>query len=44
MSAHLDNLQSHEDASGNIIVGKENPYLEVSEWGWPIDPLGFRTR
>lgn len=22
--------------------GKENPYLETSEWGWPIDPLGFR--
>ena len=43
MSAHPDNLQSHEDASGNIIVGKKNPYLEVSEWGWPIDPLGFRT-
>src|SRR5699024_6430871 len=27
----------------NIIVGKKNPYLEVSEWGWAIDPLGLRT-
>lgn len=22
--------------------GKENPFLNVSEWGWSIDPLGFR--
>ena len=22
--------------------GKENPYLQVNEWGWAIDPLGFR--
>lgn len=22
--------------------GAENPYLKKSEWGWPIDPLGFR--
>ncbi len=19
-----------------------NPYLKVSDWGWPIDPLGLR--
>ena len=19
----------------------KNPYLEASEWGWQIDPLGF---
>lgn len=23
------------------IVGFDNPYLEKTEWGWPIDPLGF---
>ncbi|MCF0106805.1 MAG: glycoside hydrolase family 1 protein [Holdemanella sp.] len=28
--------------SGNIMGGIENPYLTVSEWGWPIDPLGLR--
>ncbi|GKS80599.1 beta-glucosidase [Ligilactobacillus pabuli] len=22
--------------------GKENPFLQVNEWGWAIDPLGFR--
>jgi 6-phospho-beta-glucosidase len=24
------------------IAGLDNPYLEKSEWGWPIDPLGLR--
>lgn len=43
MSVHPDNIEMHEQAAGNIIVGQKNPYLEVSEWGWPIDPLGFRT-
>ena len=22
--------------------GKKNPYIEATEWGWQIDPLGFR--
>jgi len=28
---------------GNAFHGAKNPYLEVSEWGWAIDPLGLRT-
>lgn len=28
--------------SGNIFASVKNPYLEASEWGWQIDPLGFR--
>lgn len=43
MSVHPDNVDAHEKASGNIIVGQKNQYLKVSEWGWPIDPLGLRT-
>lgn len=27
---------------GNIFTGYENPYLKKSEWGWQIDPLGFK--
>nr|WP_318382274.1 family 1 glycosylhydrolase [uncultured Enterobacter sp.] len=23
-------------------AGEDNPYLEKTEWGWPIDPKGFR--
>ena len=29
--------------SGNMVTGIKNPYLESSEWGWQIDPLGLRT-
>ena len=25
-----------------MFLGLENPYLEKSEWGWQIDPVGFR--
>jgi len=27
---------------GNVFATLKNPYLEVSEWGWQIDPLGLR--
>ncbi|KOS01994.1 MULTISPECIES: glycoside hydrolase family 1 protein [Paenibacillus] len=32
----------HAKASGNLIGGVKNPYLEQSEWGWQIDPKGLR--
>ena len=25
-----------------MFKGVENPYLQKSQWGWAIDPLGFR--
>ena len=31
-----------EKAGGNMIAGLKNPYLEASDWGWQIDPLGLR--
>ncbi len=27
---------------GNLMGTLKNPYLEASDWGWQIDPLGFR--
>ena len=27
---------------GNVSKSVKNPYLEVSDWGWQIDPLGLR--
>ena len=27
---------------GNVVKSVKNPYLETSEWGWQIDPLGLR--
>ena len=28
--------------SGNMLTGVSNPYLEASDWGWHIDPVGLR--
>lgn len=37
---------SHENgkelSAGNLFAGVKNPHLEVSEWGWQIDPEGLR--
>lgn len=32
-----------EKTDGNLIVANKNPYLETSEWGWQMDPVGLRT-
>ena len=29
-------------ASGNLLGGAKNPYLQTSDWGWQIDPDGLR--
>ena len=34
--------QSWEKTAGNLIMSNKNPYLETSEWGWQIDPVGLR--
>lgn len=31
-----------ETTKGNIAAGVANPYLQTSEWGWQIDPVGLR--
>ncbi len=37
-SANDDNQKT----SGNLSGGIKNPYLNVTEWGWQIDPVGLR--
>ncbi|MGT2906227.1 glycoside hydrolase family 1 protein [Streptococcus dentiloxodontae] len=34
--------QTGQETSGNLILGEANPYLEASDWGWQIDPVGLR--
>lgn len=34
--------KKQSEAKGNVFPTIENPYLASSEWGWQIDPLGFR--
>lgn len=31
-----------ESVDGNLIGGVKNPYLQSSDWGWQIDPVGLR--
>ncbi len=31
-----------EKTEGNMFMAGRNPYLEVTEWGWQIDPVGLR--
>ena len=31
-----------QNAKGNFMGGVKNPYLQVSDWGWAIDPVGLR--
>jgi 6-phospho-beta-glucosidase len=32
----------YEITTGNLLNGMKNPYLETSDWGWQIDPIGLR--
>lgn len=32
-----------ETTTGNFFGSIKNPYLEASEWGWQIDPMGLRS-
>lgn len=36
------NPEDYETGRGNILGGVSNPYLDSSEWGWQIDPVGLR--
>ena len=39
-SIHEAGVPSFFDTGGEY--SKQNPYLKVSDWGWQIDPMGFR--
>lgn len=40
ISADLEERQDR--TGGNLFGGVANTYLETSEWGWQIDPIGLR--
>lgn len=35
------NADKREKVGGNLTTGVKNPYLETSEWGWQVDPVGL---
>ncbi|WP_296879394.1 glycoside hydrolase family 1 protein [Thomasclavelia sp.] len=41
-SAVISTRSDTEKSGGNQLGGVKNPYLEESQWGWPIDPQGLR--
>lgn len=45
-SYYMSTISSAKDttdqALGNFALGQPNPYLETSDWGWQIDPIGLR--
>lgn len=40
--ATAHNPEDYKVVKGNILGDVENPYLEKSEWGQAIDPIGLR--
>lgn len=36
-------MNKSKQTESNIFASAINPYLKTSEWGWQIDPLGFRS-
>ena len=42
MTNCVGNDRNAETVSGNLLSGLKNPYLKASEYGWQIDPDGFR--
>ncbi len=45
-SYYMSSVSAHskdkDNAVGNMMFGKKNPYLESSDWGWQIDSIGLR--
>ena len=46
-SYYMSSVQAHDSENyqsgiGNLLGGIANPYLESSEWGWQVDPIGLR--
>jgi len=41
MVASID-AQKKEKVSGNLTEGVKNPYLDITEWNWQIDPMGLQ--
>ncbi len=34
-------MNANNSSAANVVKSLRNPYLQVSDWGWGIDPLGL---
>ena len=39
----VESVEPMKEMVGNIAKGGRNPYLQITDWGWQIDPTGLRT-
>ncbi len=42
MSSCVSHESGKEFTTGNLMSGAKNQYLQSSDWGWQIDPVGLR--
>lgn len=42
MSSIARKEKTGNQTAGNLMLSEPNPYLEASDWGWQIDPVGLR--
>ena len=42
IEVNTDDNKDADKTDSNLFASAKNPYLDHTEWGWPIDPLGFR--
>lgn len=35
-------MNTKNSSAANVVKSMRNPYIQVSDWGWGIDPLGLR--
>lgn len=38
----VESVEPLKELVGNVAKGGRNPYLEITEWDWQIDPVGLR--
>lgn len=43
MSLTVSDEPETDRVEGNLFGGVKNPYLQASDWGWQIDPIGLRV-
>lgn len=39
----VESIEPMKEVVGNVAKGGRNPYLDITPWGWQIDPVGLRT-
>ena len=37
-----ENEEQYEKVGGNLVTSVKNPYLDTSDWGWQVDPMGLK--